>query len=66
MGLLVIPAIIMIYYFKNQKTILNSTKVNPIIGFFIANIIGLGILMGVFKLLLPNTLKFLVQLNYYL
>ena len=58
MGLLVIPAIVMIYYFKNQKTILNSTKVNPIIGFFIANIIGLGILMGVFKLLLPNTLKF--------
>ena len=58
MGLLVIPAIVMIYYFKNQKTILNSTKLNPIIGFFIANIIGLAILMGVFKLLLPSTLKF--------
>ena len=58
MGLLVIPAIVMIFYFKNQKTILNSTKVNPIVGFFIANVIGLAILMGVFKLLLPNTLKF--------
>ena len=58
MGLLVIPAIVMIYYFKNQKNILNSTKFSPIIGFFIANLIGLAILMGVFKLLLPNTLKF--------
>ena len=51
MGLLVIPAIVMIYYFKNQKTILNSTKVNPIIGFFIANKSGIAIRMEV------NTLR---------
>ena len=36
----------------------NTSLIFGIIGFFIANIIGLGILMGVFKLLLPNTLKF--------
>ena len=58
MGLLVIPAIVMIYYFKNQESILKSLNVNPILGFFIANAIGLAILMGIFKLLLPSTLKF--------
>ena len=58
MGLLVIPAIVMIYYFKNQKKILELFNLKPVLGFFIANIIGLAILMGIFKLLLPNTLKF--------
>ncbi len=58
MGLLVIPAIVMIYYFKNQKKILELFNLRPILGFFIANVIGLAILMGIFKLLLPNTLKF--------
>ena len=58
MGLLVIPAIVMIYYFKNQEEILKSLKLKPIIGFIIANAIGIAILMGIFKLLLPNTLKF--------
>ena len=58
MGLLVIPAIVMIYYFKNQKKILELFNLKPILGFFIANVIGLAILMGIFKLLLPNTLKF--------
>ena len=58
MGLLVIPAIVMIYYFKNQKKILELFNLKPVLGFFIANVIGLAILMGIFKLLLPNTLKF--------
>ncbi|MFL2620126.1 MAG: DUF2723 domain-containing protein [Flavobacteriaceae bacterium] len=57
MGLLAIPAIVMIYYFKNQKEILDSFKLKPISGFLIANVVGVGILMGIFKLLLPNTLK---------
>jgi len=58
MGLLVIPAIVMIYYFKNQKEILKSLNLQPFIGFIIANAVGIAILMGIFKLLLPNTLKF--------
>ena len=58
MGLLTIPAIVMIYYFKNQNEILDSFNLGPISGFIIANVIGVGILMGIFKLLLPNTLKF--------
>ena len=58
MGLLVIPAIVMIYYFKNQEEILKSLNLKPFIGFIIANAIGITILMGIFKLLLPNTLKF--------
>tara|TARA_A100000164_G_scaffold1759_1_gene1482 strand:- start:466 stop:3690 length:3225 start_codon:yes stop_codon:yes gene_type:complete len=58
MGLLVIPTIVMIYYFKNQQEILKSLNLKPFIGFIIANAIGIAILMGIFKLLLPNTLKF--------
>tara|TARA_B100000524_G_scaffold320023_1_gene200258 strand:+ start:119 stop:3766 length:3648 start_codon:yes stop_codon:yes gene_type:complete len=58
MGLLTIPAIVMIYYFKNQKKILQYLNIPPLIGFLSANIIGLGILMAIFKLLLPGTLKF--------
>ena len=51
MGLLTIPAITLIYFFKNYKTI-------NIKNFLFANIIGVAILMGVFKLMLPPTLKF--------
>jgi len=58
MGLLVIPTIVMIYYFKNQKEILEFLNLQPITGFIIANALGIAILMGIFKLLLPNTLKF--------
>ena len=58
MGLLVIPALVMIYYFKNQKEILEFLNLQPIAGFIIANALGIAILMGIFKLLLPNTLKF--------
>lgn len=50
MGLLTIPAIGLIYYFKNYKTI-------TIQNFVLANIISAAILLFIFKLLLPSTLK---------
>ena len=51
MGLLTIPAIGLIYYFKNYKEI-------TIKNFIIANITVVAILLIIFKLLLPTTLKF--------
>ncbi|HNU59311.1 MAG TPA: DUF2723 domain-containing protein, partial [Aquaticitalea sp.] len=50
MGLLTIPAIGLIYYFKNYKTI---TWQN----FIVANAVSAAILLFIFKLLLPNALK---------
>lgn len=50
MGLLTIPAIGLIYYFKNYKDI--SIK-----NFIIANVVSVGVLLFVFKLLAPNILK---------
>ncbi len=50
MGLLTIPAIGLIYYFKNYKTV-------TIKNFIIANVVSVGILLFVFKLLAPNILK---------
>jgi hypothetical protein len=50
MGLLTIPAIGLIYYFKNYKTI-------TIQNFIIANVVSAAILLFIFKLLLPNALK---------
>ena len=50
MGLLTIPAIGLIYYFKNYKDI-------TIKNFIIANIVSVGVLLFVFKLLAPNILK---------
>ncbi|MBU2950489.1 DUF2723 domain-containing protein [Tamlana agarivorans] len=50
MGLLTIPAIGLIYYFKNYKTV-------TLKNFIIANIAAVGILLFVFKLLAPNILK---------
>ncbi|NRA92250.1 MAG: DUF2723 domain-containing protein, partial [Psychroserpens sp.] len=50
MGLLTIPAIGLIYYFKNYKTI-------TIQNFVLANVISAAILLFIFKLLLPSTLK---------
>ncbi|MFP4844199.1 DUF2723 domain-containing protein [Winogradskyella sp. PE311] len=50
MGLLTIPAIGLIYYFKNYKTI-------TVKSFIIANIASAAILLFIFKLLLPSTLK---------
>ena len=51
MGLLTIPAIGMIYYFKN------TPKVN-VKSFLLANLISVAILLFIFKLLLPTTLAF--------
>ena len=50
MGLLTIPAIGLIYYFKNYKTI-------TITNFIVANLVSAAILLFIFKLLLPNALK---------
>jgi len=50
MGLLTIPAIGLIYYFKNYKTV-------TIQSFIIANIASVGVLLFVFKLLAPNILR---------
>ena len=50
MGLLTIPAIGLIYYFKNYKTI-------TIQNFIIANVVSVGVLLYVFKLLAPNILR---------
>ncbi|WP_458627841.1 protein O-mannosyl-transferase family [Winogradskyella sp. PC D3.3] len=50
MGLLTIPAIGLLYYFKNYKTI-------TVKNFIIANIASAAILLFIFKLLLPSTLK---------
>ncbi|MEW7277637.1 DUF2723 domain-containing protein [Aquimarina sp. 2201CG1-2-11] len=51
MGLLSIPAIGLLYYFKNHKEI-------TIKNFIIANVTVVAILLFIFKLLLPSTLKF--------
>ncbi|WP_242134354.1 glycosyltransferase family 117 protein [Aestuariivivens marinum] len=51
MGLLTIPAIGLIYYFKNYKTI-------TVKNFIIANALAIAILLFIFKLLAPNILKF--------
>ncbi|MFB9055922.1 DUF2723 domain-containing protein [Mariniflexile ostreae] len=50
MGLLTIPAIGLVYYFKNYKTI-------TVKNFIIANVVSVGILLFVFKLLAPNILE---------
>lgn len=50
MGLLTIPAIGLIYYFKNYKTI-------TVKNFIIANVASVAVLLFVFKLLAPNILK---------
>ena len=51
MGLLTIPAIGMLYYFKTTKTV-------TIMGFVIANVLSLAVLLFIFKLLLPSTLAY--------
>ena len=56
MGLLTIPAIGLIYYFKNYKTI---TAKN----FILANGAGIAILLFVFKLLAPNILRYFSALE---
>ena len=51
MGLLTIPAIGLIYFFKHYKTI-------TIKNFLIANVVVVAILLFIFKLLAPNILRF--------
>ncbi|RMB58534.1 DUF2723 domain-containing protein [Dokdonia sinensis] len=51
MGLLTIPAIGFLYYFKNTEKI-------TVKNFIIANVVVVAILMFIFKLLLPYTLSF--------
>ena len=51
MGLLTIPAISLIYFFKNYKTV-------TIKNFILANLAGIAILLFVFKLLAPNILRY--------
>ena len=53
MGLLTIPSLGLIYYFKNYKTI---TAKN----FIIANVVSVGVLLFIFKLLAPNILRFFI------
>jgi hypothetical protein len=50
MGLLTIPAIGLVYYFKNYKDI-------TLKNFIIANVVSVAILLFIFKLLAPNILK---------
>ncbi|MFK7746793.1 MAG: DUF2723 domain-containing protein, partial [Kordia sp.] len=50
MGLLTIPAIGMIYFFKNYKVV-------TVQNFIIANVVSVGVLLFIFKLLLPNSLR---------
>ncbi|KJD32758.1 hypothetical protein PK35_09395 [Tamlana nanhaiensis] len=50
MGLLTIPAIGLIYYFKNYKTV-------TLKNFIIANVASVAVLLFIFKLLAPNILK---------
>ncbi|WP_298508510.1 DUF2723 domain-containing protein [uncultured Kordia sp.] len=50
MGLLTIPAIGMIYFFKNFKVV-------TVKNFIIANVVSVGVLLFIFKLLLPNVLR---------
>ncbi|WP_298550078.1 DUF2723 domain-containing protein [uncultured Algibacter sp.] len=56
MGLLTIPAIGLIYYFKHYKDI-------TIQNFIIANVVSIGILLFIFKFLAPNILKFFSTLE---
>ena len=58
MGLLTIPGLFLIFYFKKNKQIFEKYSISAVYSFVIANIIGVIILMGIFKLLLPSSLKF--------
>ena len=58
MGLLTIPAMGMLYYFKNYKTVTFK-------GFIIANILSVAVLLFIFKLLLPLTLALFGKMEVY-
>ncbi|MBZ9651396.1 glycosyltransferase family 117 protein [Psychroflexus montanilacus] len=56
MGLLTIPAIGFLYYFKNYKKI-------TVKNFIVANLVVVGILLFIFKLLLPYALTFFAKME---
>ena len=56
MGLLTIPSIGLIYFFKNYKTV-------TVKNFVLANVAGVAILLFVFKLLAPNILSYFSALE---
>ncbi|WP_090836415.1 glycosyltransferase family 117 protein [Olleya namhaensis] len=56
MGLLTIPAIGLIYFFKNYKTV-------TVKNFIIANIVSVAVLLFVFKLMFPNVLRYFSALE---
>ncbi|MEZ4798126.1 MAG: DUF2723 domain-containing protein [Flavobacteriaceae bacterium] len=56
MGLLTIPAIGLIYFFKNYKTV-------TVKNFIIANVVVVAILLFIFKLLAPNILRYFSALE---
>lgn len=56
MGLLTIPAIGLIYYFKNYKEI-------TVKNFIIANVVSVAVLLFVFKLMFPNVLRYFSALE---
>lgn len=51
MGLLVIPAVCLLYYFKNYKTI-------TVKNFIIANAVAVGVLLFVYMFMIPMTMRF--------
>ena len=56
MGLLTIPAIGLIYFFKNYETV-------TVKNFIIANIVSVAVLLFVFKLMFPNVLRYFSALE---
>ncbi|WP_054852613.1 DUF2723 domain-containing protein [Olleya sp. ITB9] len=56
MGLLTIPAIGLIYFFKNYKMV-------TVKNFIIANIVSVAVLLFVFKLMFPNVLRYFSALE---
>ena len=58
MGLLTIPGLFLIFYFKKNKQIFKKYSIGAVYSFVIANAMGVIILMAIFKLLLPSVLKF--------
>ena len=54
MGLLTIPAIGMLYFFKNTEKV-------TVKNFILANLVSVAILLFIFKLLLPSTLALFMQ-----
>lgn len=58
MGLLTLPAIGMLYYFKRYQKI-------TLKGFLIANTVSVAVLLFIFKLLLPTTLAFFGKAEVY-